>query len=133
MLGKIRTGQNAQGYRLGNRFLTSTWLGASPVRWLEPLVNLESQVWGRIDGNDHYFPGPIFPTPVADPNNFGGNKLSFMGRLTLRAPELPDGAFYEFLSRQAFVVEYGRPVYQSLNGPQPEAESRLTISWSIDF
>ena len=133
VLGKIRTGQNSRGYRLGNRLLTSTWLGASPSTWIEPTVNLESQLWGRIDGNDEDFPGPIFPTPVADPDNFGGNKLTLMGRVALRFPELPDGAFYAFLSRQAFFIEYGRPVYQSLNGPQPEEESRLTFSWSMDF
>ena len=133
VLGKIRTGQNSRGYRLGNRLLTSTWLGAAPFLWIEPTLTLESQLWGGIDGHDLDFPGPIFPTPVADPDNFGGNRLTLMGRLTLRAPELPDGAFCDFLSNQAFVVEYGRPVYQSLNGPQPEEVSRLTISWSLDF
>jgi len=133
VLGKVRTGRNSQGYRLGDRLVTSVWLGASPRLWIEPTVTLESQVWGEIDGTDHYFQGPIFPTPVADPSNFGGKKLNLMGRLTFRAPELPDGAFYDFLRDQSFVVEYGRPVYQSLNGPQPEEESRLTISWSVGF
>ncbi|MBW2401075.1 MAG: hypothetical protein JRG80_17725 [Deltaproteobacteria bacterium] len=133
ILGKIRTGKNDRGYRLGHRLLISTWLSAQPFTWLEPFLKLDTQIWGRIRGNDDDFPGPTFPTPVADPDNFGGEKLALTGGVTLRPPKLPEGRFYQALSRQAVTIEYGQPVYESLNGPQPRERWRLSIDWSIGF
>ncbi len=133
VLGKIRTGDNNRGYRLGHSLLISAWLSARPFSWLEPTLKLESQIWGRIHGTDDDFEGPIFPTPVADPHNFGGEKLALTGALTLRPPELPEGRLYDLLKRQAVSVSYGQPVYQSLNGPQPRELWRLSVDWSMDL
>jgi hypothetical protein len=113
--------------------LISAWLSARPFAWVEPFLKLDAQIWGRIQGNDPDFPGPIFPTPVADPDNFGGEKLALTGGASFRFPELPEGRFYQFLSKQVLRIEYGQPVYQSLNGPQPKEQWRLWVDWSLAF
>jgi len=133
IFGKIRTGENDRGYRLGDRLLISAWISARPFTWVEPFLTLDTQIWGRIHGNDIDFPGPIYPTPVADPDNFGGEKLALTGGLVLRFPKLPEGRFYEFLSKQALTLTYGEPVYQSLNGPQPKERWRASVDWSVGF
>ncbi|MCP5043450.1 MAG: transporter, partial [bacterium] len=133
VLGKIRTGKNSRGYRLGHNLLISTWLSARPSRWLEPFLRLETKIWGRIQGNDDDFPAAPFPTPVADPDNFGGERLVLSGGMRLRFPEGPEGWLYDALRKQALSLEYGQPVYQSLNGPQPRERWRLTLDWSTGF
>lgn len=131
VLGKVRSGKNSRGYRLGNRLAIQSWLRLRPFAWFEPSIKLDTQFWGRIHGHDRNFPGPIYPTPVADPKNFGGTKLSLAVGATFRVPELGDSVIYRILGAQSLGFEIGRPVYQSLNGPQPEEDWRMTISWSV--
>ncbi len=131
--GKIRTDENDRGYRLGHRMMISAWVSAQPLPWIEPFLRLNSEIWGRIRGNDDDFPTAPFPTPVADPANFGGERLGLSGGLNLRMPKLHDGPIYEALKKQEVSIEYGQPVYQSLNGPQPRERWRLSVDWSTSF
>lgn len=133
VLGKIRTGENDRNYRLGNRLIVSAWMSARPFQFVEPFLKLNTEIWGTIHGNDESSPGPIFPTPVSDPGHFGGEKLVLTGGVTLRLPDLPEGRFYAQLSKQSVTIEYGQPVYESLNGPQPRERRRLSVNWATSF
>ena len=133
LLGKVRTGQNSRGYRLGDRVVIQGWLRARPVAWFEPSIKLDTQIWGKIRGHDQNFPGPIYPTPVADPSNFGGTKLSVVLGAKFRVPEIGESVVYRIISAQSFGIDVGRPVYQSLNGPQPEEEWRINVAWNVGF
>lgn len=132
-LAKFRTARNSRGYRLGNRVLISGFVRARPLSWLEPVVKIETQFWGRIHGTDDNFPGPIFPTPVTDPHNFGGTKVSLVVGLRLRAPSLGDGVLAKILGAQAIEADFGRAIYQDLNGPQPEEDWRVSARWTVNF
>ena len=134
LFGKIRTGKNSRGYRLGDMLILSAWLRARPFSWFEPSVKLSTQFWGRIDGGDGALRVPDvfpFPAPVTNPNFFGGTKVSiFAGaRLSWPAGLLKDTFIARLLSRQSIEIEVGRPVYQFLNGPQPEEDLSVSLSW----
>lgn len=126
---KIRTGRNHRGYRLGDQFLAATWIESGLSDWLSTSVRLIGQSWGRIEGTDKNFPGPIFPTPVADPDNFGGTKVNLVVGLSFHGPT--NGPAW--LRGQSFDVSYGRPIHQSLHGPQPEEDWRLHAGWGFAF
>ncbi len=128
-LGKIRTGENDRGYRLGHQLLVSAWAETQMLEWLDATVKLAGQKWGHIKGNDENFPGPIYPTPVANPEAFGGTKVNLILGLRTSPPSDPDSL--SVLSSQSFGLEFGLPIYQSLNGPQPEEDYRFTLSWSL--
>lgn len=132
-LGKVRTGRNSRGYRLGDRLLFSSWLRAEPLPWLHPVLKLEAVLWERIRGTDSSFPGPIFPTPVTDPRNFGGERIDVLVGARLKPPDLGDSLLARILEGQAVEFEFGWPVYQSLNGPQPEEDWRVSVGWTQTF
>ena len=119
--GKIRTGDNSRDYRLGNLFVLSAALKARPMSWLEPFIKISGHLWGKINGEDielQLAPG-VFPAPVTDPDNFGGRKILVLGGLSFNLP------------RVRLEIEFGLPVYQNLNGPQPEEDWRINLSWSL--
>ena len=120
-------------YRLGDRVLLSGWLRAEPLSWLQPMVKIESAIWGRIHGTDSNFPGPIFPTPVADPHNFGGKRVDVLLGVRFRPPDLGDSPLARIFEGQTVEFEFGGPIYQNLNGPQPEEEWRLMVGWTQTF
>ena len=128
-LFKIRTGQNNRGYKLGDQLLVSAWADTQLLEWLGASVKLIGHSWGHIEGNDENFPGPIYPTPVADPRSFGGNKVNLLIGLRMTPPK--GWRFSSALRNQALVLEYGEPISQSLYGPQPAEDCRITLSWSL--
>ena len=134
--GKIRTGDNSRDYRLGNRLVLSTWLNAHPASWIKPSIKLSGHLWGRIHGADTSIQlGPgVFPAPVTDPDNFGGEKILLLGGLNLGWPKgLSDGTLGKFFSNQHLDFELGVPVYQNLNGPQPGEDWRLSLGWTLNL
>jgi hypothetical protein len=79
---------------------------------------------GNISGEDPSLsvPGP-YPAPVVEPSLFGGNQVSLLLGLTI--PVLgPDRYIH---------LEVGKPIYQSLNGPQTSEDYRFGVSFSAGF
>ncbi len=101
-------------------------MSIQPLRWLSPSLGLSSETWGDIKGHDINFPGPVYPTPVANPDLFGGQRVSPTFGLTF-------GDKAGILSGHSFQANFGIPVYQNLHGPQPEANWRADISWNLSF
>ena len=124
--GKIRTGQNSRGYRLGNRLVVGGSVSTRPIRWLSPSFGIYSESCGDIRGNDLNFPGPIYPTPVADPMSFGGQRVS----VTVGLECMVSGSDF---AGQSVEMTIGVPVHQDLNGPQPQATVRADVSWNLSF
>ena len=132
--GKIRTGKNSRDYRLGNYFIISTWLKVNPLEWVEPSVKTSAHLWGSIKGEDTEITlGPgVYPAPVTDPDNFGGEKVLLLAGLNFTWPKgFMEGVVEEIFKNQHFEFEFGVPVYQSLNGPQPEEDWRLSLVWGV--
>ena len=124
---KIRTGENSRDYSLGDLFLLSFWGSVKPIPWLEPTLELRTQIWDEIAGADTSLQlGPgVFPAPVTNPALFGGKKISILGGGRFSLPEGFGGQVVEIVG--------GWPVYQSLNGPQPKATWRLEFDWNVSF
>ena len=106
--------KNKNDYSLGDNFKATGWL----QRAFGPLsswVRLAYNDTGRIKGQDPEIDKLIHPvmgmgmgapTPDADPNNYGGQRLDGLIGLSLQKGSL------------SFGVEGGVPLYQYLNGLQ---------------
>lgn len=124
LAAKLRLGRNDRDYHLGNRTTLSAWLKTQMLSWLEPQIKGTLTHWGRIDGEDR----DLNPTvaPVADPTLFGGTRalISLGASSTLN----PNGKHPWSLG-----AEFGLPVYQSLNGPQPRQKWTANLSVTKSF
>ena len=129
--GTLRLGETDRDYTLGNRLSLSVWAKARPTTWIEPSLTLMIQSWGEIDGRDEdliidALPVSPYPANVTDPSKFGGQKIQAVLGATVRRP---GGA----LDGHALELEWGLPVYQDLNGPQPKEVWRLGVGWAWDL
>lgn len=126
-LATIRLGRNYRGYSLGNRYALAGQCSYEVKPWFEPILGARFQNWQRIDGSDPNLPaGPPYPATVADPSRYGGEKinLSVGTRFKIIGGSLA-GSMIE--------IQGALPVYQRLNGPQPEEQWQLNGAWKWSF
>jgi hypothetical protein len=116
----IRTDNNDNGYRLGNRFEASVWIARSWMSSLSSSLRLSHAAWGNIKGSDPDLNPMMVPT--ADSDAQGGERSN-----------LAAGVNYLFergkLKGQRLALEYSVPVYQKLDGPQMEMQNSITLAW----
>ncbi len=124
--GTIRIGNNKHKYRLGHRFLSSVWLTRRLSGWFAPSTSVSLRRWGRISGHDARLPQRPDAAPVANPRLQGGTRVELTLQLFIAAPS---GIF----QGQRLSLNGSLPIYQSLNGPQLEADGRLGASWQWTF
>ena len=122
----LRLGENDRDYRLGNRLTLTGWLKTTRFDWIAPSLKLAFRSWGEVHGEDAALKVPTppafpFPAAVTDPSKFGGQKLNAVLGATVK---WPGGGRFE---HHALELDWGVPLYQSLNGPQPKEV------WSCDF
>jgi hypothetical protein len=124
--GKLRLGENDREYRLGNRVSALAWLRLTTLSYIQPSLKLKYRYWGEIRGEDESLsvPGPFpYPAPVVDPSLFGGEIVTLS--LGLKIP---------IFNRYRYIdLEFGKPVYQSLNGPQSSEDYRFSIGFSFVY
>ncbi len=123
---KIHLGRNDQEYSLGDQVMLTAWIRSKLFfDWLEPSFKLMSHISSTIDGVDSRMatPGAV---PVTTPSYFGGEKLIALPgvRITFQKG---------MVKGNSIEVEGGLPVYQSLNGPLPSEEWRLSIGFNWNF
>lgn len=119
----IHLGDNSEDYTLGDKHQLSAW-GSYLVT---PAVSVSARVIAekesKIDGIDSEI---VAPVQTADPNNYGGKRVSAtLGLNTV----VPNGA----LKGHRFSIEGAVPVYQNLNGPQMKRDYTITVGWSKSF
>lgn len=119
----LRLGENSQDYTLGNKHQLSVWGSYSFAPSLSASLRVTGETEGKIDGQDSNI---IAPVQTADPDNYGGRRISTS--LGLNAV-VPTGV----LAGHRFSAELTLPVYQNLNGPQLKRESAITFGWSKSF
>ena len=123
-MSTVRLGENDNGYTFGNRVMATAW-GA--WRWAEPLsssLRIEGQGWGDVEGADPVLNPMMVPT--ADPELRAGQRVELLLGTNF---EVMQGQ----LKGQRLAVEFGLPVYQSLDGPQLETDWTLTAGWQYAF
>ncbi len=116
----IRLGDNSEGYTLGNRVAATFW---SARKWTDSFstsVRLAGSSWGNIDGRDDELNPAMVPT--ADPRLRGGKRIDLLFGFNLLGR---GGA----LKGHRVALELGRPIYQTLDGPQLETDWSVTLGW----
>ena len=123
-IGTFRTGENDNGYTLGDTGEFNLW---SAWRWSNEFsssLRLKATAWSDIDGNDQRYAGGqnINLVPTIFPNLRSGNRT-----------DLLLGGNYLTKSGHRISVEWGFPIQQHLSGPQLETDSTLTVGWQKAF
>jgi hypothetical protein len=122
LAAKIRFGKNDRDYRLGDRVMFTGWIRFKSFQWVKPSLKLTFEHSDNIHGMDRELLVPAifpYPAPVTNPKLFGGQQANII--LGLRFPLKS--------ARQSVDLEIGKPIYQSLNGPQ----TRENIFFGVKF
>lgn len=123
-LATVRTGENDNQYRLGNRFESSLWLAR--------VLNPDNSVSVRIHYEDlrdvHGADPDLNPmmVPTADPSLRAGRRANLLLGWNFNGKQ-------GLLKGQRLALELGVPVYQNLDGPQLETDLTYTLGWQYAF
>jgi hypothetical protein len=125
---------NSKDYRLGDEFRTDLWgmyqftynlLGQLQLNGISTgkirgmMDESATGASGRVTQGD---PTSPFSTPLWDPNNYGGNKLSVTA-----------GFQWQPFPMHIIDLQVGVPLYQDLNGPQLKEKYRVMLTWYIEL
>lgn len=116
----VRTGQNDNGYRLGNKIGFSAWVAKNLTHYLSLSARLDASKWGDINADLTVNPA------LAMTNLRGGERIDLLGGINFIVPEGP-------LKGNRLAVEFGKPIYQEVNGAQTENDYRFTVGWQLAF
>lgn len=122
-----RIDDNKNDYRLGNIFKVTSWLQRAfgpATSWVRLAYNDTDRIKGKdseIDKLIHPITGMGAPTPDADPNNYGGQRLDGMIGVSFAKGPFSLG------------VEGGIPFYQNLNGLQLKTDWFLNAAIQVMF
>ena len=116
----IRTGDNDEGYTLGDRVALTAWLARDLTDNLSLSGRVTYQDWGNIDGVNSVLNPRMVQT--ANTQLQGGSRTDVL-----------IGMNYLFSNGHRLAVEYGEAISQNLNGPQLETDSVFTIGWQKAF
>jgi hypothetical protein len=117
-LTTFRLGENDRGYRLGHRYMATTWGAYHIIDWLSGSLRLDWINQENIKGADSELDPDAVPT--ADPNLQGFNRWSAGFGLNTYFRE---GTFRGLRLNGEFVV----PLYQDLDGPALETDWYIVI------
>ncbi|EQA38878.1 hypothetical protein LEP1GSC047_0626 [Leptospira inadai serovar Lyme str. 10] len=118
-LANLRDGKNANGYKFGNRYEASLWIGLKVKDWISFLGRIQLDKWENLSGSDPSL--PITMNPQNDPEKQGGRRTIAFAGTNIKLPLISD-----FETRINF--EYGVPIQQHLNGPQLGLKSAFNLS-----
>ena len=119
-MGVFRVNENSAGYRLGPELLTTGWAQLRGNSWVAPGVRLAHSRFGNISGADPALDPSL--SPENDPDRQGGSRLSAHASLNFQVPRGP-------LEGHRLAVEWGLPVWESLDGPQLGGGFHLALGW----
>jgi len=120
-------GENKNDYSLGDNFKATGWLQRAfgpASSWVRLAFNDTGRIHGKdpeIDKLNHPLTGMGAPTPDADPDNYGGQRLDGLIGLSLQKGSLSVG------------VEGGVPLYQNLNGLQMKTKWLINVGVQVMF
>lgn len=120
---KLRTGENDNGYTLGDEANFSTWI-RKPVMNVTLDAELNIKKWGAIDGTDSNINTKIMgnKAPVTSfPANYGGTMATVSVGANIPVAMVSVG------------VDINMPVYQDLNGLQMQRKMGASLSLSAMF
>jgi hypothetical protein len=119
LTANIRTGENDRHYRLGNNYSLNGRYKIELSPTFQTFAGLAFHYSGSIEGQDDALlvNGPFpYPAGITNPQLYGGKKINV--RL---------GLIVQLSDDSRFNIQFGKPVYQNLNGPQPKEKWRSAI------
>ena len=120
----VRTDNNSEGYRLGNRVDATGWVAYSVADWMSVSARVKGEAWGSIRGEDDDLNAMMSPGTDADLT--GGERVWALAGVNWM---VRDGQ----LAGHRLAIEYGEPVYEDLHGPQGSANWMATAGWQYAF
>ncbi|MEM1106878.1 MAG: transporter [Pseudomonadota bacterium] len=121
--GVIRTGENDEGYTLGDVVSATAWAAYEFTPSISLSGRLLATSTGQIDGID---PAIMAPVQTANPDNYGGETLEALVGVNWA---FNGGA----LDGHRLAAEIGLPLSRDLNGPQLETDLTFTLGWQKAF
>jgi hypothetical protein len=119
----LRTGENDNGYTLGDSFDATAWAAKQVAKSTSLSFRLKLSDWDNIDGADtKLLPMPTVPTK--DPDLRGGTRVDALVGINFVPPSL---------SSLRLAAEVGVPAYQKLDGPQLETDMVFTLGAQYTF
>jgi hypothetical protein len=119
----FRTGENDNGYTLGDKLNASAWLAKMMSHSFSLSARLNVLDWKNVDGADTAL--AAMPTvPTKNPELRGGRRVDALFGINYVA---------HGLNFMRLAAEVGVPVYQDLNGPQLEADLMFTLGAQYTF
>lgn len=122
--GVYRPFTNSVGYRLGNEGMVTSWLAYGIAKHLSLSIRGEAFYQQAISGRDVFLFSGM--EPAASYRNYGGKRLNASIGFTY-------GADKGLLAHHKLAVEYGKPLWQDLNGIQLAQQHLLTAAWIFSF
>ena len=119
----LRTGNNDEGYTLGDKQFVTAWAQYGMADWVSFSARAAFSAQEAISGNDAAIAAPV---QTANPDFQGGDRLDI-------------GVGINFAGQSGVVkghrlaLEVLFPVHQDLNGPQLETDWTVTIGWQRAF
>jgi hypothetical protein len=123
-LATIRLGENDRDYRLGHRGLGTGWLATRVNNWVSVSGRVHGTAWGNVHGADPALDPMMVPT--ANPSLRGGKRVDLGLGLNLKVAG-------QTLHGQRLAVEFIKPLWQDLEGPQLEDDWELVMGWQYAF
>jgi hypothetical protein len=124
----IKANTSSPGYKWGNVYHANIWTGYRLLPFLTASVRAEGIASGKITGSDPQIAIPIYQNndPTTRTSNYGGNIINVYAGLNVQ----PRNAA---LKKFTFLAEYGRPVYENLNGTQMALHGNLLAGLHYSF
>ena len=119
----FRTGENDNGYTLGDKFDATAWAAKQVAKSTSLSFRLKLSDWDNIDGADtKLLPMPTVPTK--DPDLRAGTRVDALVGVNFVPPSL---------TSLRLAAEVGVPAYQKLDGPQLETDMVFTLGAQYTF
>lgn len=116
----LRTGQNNNGYTLGDKTEFTVWAAKNLTHDLSFSLRLDANKWGGVSADFDIYP------ELAMENLRGGERVDLLAGLNFIMPSGP-------LKGNRLAVEFGKPLYQDVNGAATESDYRMTVGWQLAF
>lgn len=117
--GTWRLGRNDEGWSRGDVHALTGWGSYLWTSGLSTSLRLAAAHSGSIDGRDPQIGAPV---QTADPDRQGGWRADIGVGLNLA-----------WAGGHRFALEFSRPVFQDLNGPQLKTDASLTGGYQLSF
>lgn len=117
--GTIRLAENSESYKFGNVSNITAWTSYVLTKWLSTSIRSSFSSIGSIKGMDDSI---RLPVQTAHTDFQGGKRLDLGIGFNLIGQS-------GFVENQRVSIEYAKPIFQNLNGPQMKMTSAVTLGW----